>query len=395
MVSKAEPYLAGDHAAVRVQGVRKQYRKAAHSHRFLTLKSALLGGDLFKVLAPGEVFTALDEVSLEIARGETLGVIGSNGAGKSTLLKIIAGTTKPTAGTVSVDGKVSALIELGAGFHPEISGRENVFINGIMLGLSRRQVTERFDDIVSFAELEDFIDAPVKTYSSGMYMRLGFSIAIHIDPEVLLIDEVLAVGDEAFVADGQHLVHQQDIGVDVNRDGKAQAHVHAGGVGLHRCVDEVLELGKLDDLVEAPRDLPAREAEHDAVDEDVLAARDLGMKSRAQFDERRHPAVDPHRAARRFRDAGDELQCRTLAGPVAADDSDGTAGRHRERQIGHRRKSLLGPQMRDQGARQQRTLERRELSATVAAVDLRDVVEFDRGRHTASANESRNRSNTQ
>lgn len=199
MASKRQREVTGDQVAVRVQAVRKQYRKAAHAHRFLTFKSALLGGDLFKVLAPGEVFTALDEVSLEIARGETLGVIGSNGAGKSTLLKIIAGTTKPTAGTVLVNGKVSALIELGAGFHPEISGRENVFINGIMLGLSRQQVTERFDDIVSFAELEDCIDAPVKTYSSGMYMRLGFSIAIHIDPEVLLIDEVLAVGDEAFV----------------------------------------------------------------------------------------------------------------------------------------------------------------------------------------------------
>jgi ABC-type polysaccharide/polyol phosphate transport system ATPase subunit len=186
-------------AVVRIEKVVKQYRKAAHAHRFLTLKSAILGGDLFKALAPSEVFTALDAVSLDLTRGETLGVIGANGAGKSTLLKIIAGTTKPTSGTVSVDGKISALIELGAGFHPEISGRENVFINGIMLGLSRQQVTERFDDIVSFAELEDFIDAPVKNYSSGMYMRLGFSIAIHIDPDVLLIDEVLAVGDEAFV----------------------------------------------------------------------------------------------------------------------------------------------------------------------------------------------------
>jgi len=186
-------------AVVRVQNVSKQYRKAAHAHRFLTLKSAILGGDLFKALSPSDVFTALNDVNLEIRRGETLGVIGSNGAGKSTLLKIIAGTTKPTTGRVAVDGKISALIELGAGFHPEISGRENVFINGIMLGLSRREVAERFDDIVEFAELEDFIEAPVKNYSSGMYMRLGFSIAIHIDPDVLLIDEVLAVGDEAFV----------------------------------------------------------------------------------------------------------------------------------------------------------------------------------------------------
>ena len=184
---------------VRVENVDKRYRKVAHAHRFLTLKSAIVGGDLFNALAPSEVFTALDDISLDIARGETLGVIGSNGAGKSTLLKIIAGAAKPTAGKVTVDGTISALIELAAGFHPEISGRENVFINGIILGLSRGQVAERFDDIVSFAELQDFIDAPVKTYSSGMYMRLGFSVAIHIDPEVLLIDEVLAVGDEAFV----------------------------------------------------------------------------------------------------------------------------------------------------------------------------------------------------
>jgi ABC-type polysaccharide/polyol phosphate transport system ATPase subunit len=133
-----------------------------------------------------------------VPRGSTFGVIGENGSGKSTLLKLLAGITKPTRGSLRVDGRISALIELGAGFHPEISGRENVAINGIMLGLSRREVEERFDDIVDFAELREFIDAPVKTYSSGMYMRLGFSVAIHVDPDVLLIDEVLAVGDEAF-----------------------------------------------------------------------------------------------------------------------------------------------------------------------------------------------------
>jgi ABC-type polysaccharide/polyol phosphate transport system ATPase subunit len=114
------------------------------------------------------------------------------------MLKLVAGIGKPTAGTVSVRGRISALIELGAGFHPEISGRENVFINGMMLGLSKRDIARRFDEIVAFAELEDFIDAPVKTYSSGMYMRLGFAVAIHVDPDVLLVDEVLAVGDEAF-----------------------------------------------------------------------------------------------------------------------------------------------------------------------------------------------------
>ena len=113
-------------------------------------------------------------------------------------LKLVAGITKPTSGTVKVDGRISALIELGAGFHPEISGRENVFINGIMLGLAKREIQRRFDEIVEFAELTEFIDAPVKTYSSGMYMRLGFAVAIHVDPDVLLVDEVLAVGDAAF-----------------------------------------------------------------------------------------------------------------------------------------------------------------------------------------------------
>lgn len=186
-------------AAIIIDRVSKQYRRFAHTHRFLTLKSALVGGNMFKALAPDQVFTALDDVSMTIEKGETFGVIGGNGAGKSTLLKIIAGTTKPTTGESEVNGKISALIELGAGFHPEISGRENVFINGIMLGLTRAEIGERFDDIVAFAELEEFIDAPVKTYSSGMYMRLGFSVAIHVEPDVLLIDEVLAVGDESYV----------------------------------------------------------------------------------------------------------------------------------------------------------------------------------------------------
>lgn len=185
--------------AIGLRGVTKRYRRVAQSHKFLTLKSAFVGGNLFKVLNPAEVFTALEGVDLDIERGETFGVIGANGAGKSTLMKLVAGTTKPTEGEVELDGKVSALIELGAGFHPEISGRENVYINGIMLGLSRAEIEQRFDDIVAFAELEDFIDAPVKNYSSGMYMRLGFSVAIHVDPDILVIDEVLAVGDEAFV----------------------------------------------------------------------------------------------------------------------------------------------------------------------------------------------------
>jgi ABC-type polysaccharide/polyol phosphate transport system ATPase subunit len=185
-------------AAVEARELRKVYRRFLHQHQFKTLKSALLTGSLLSDLTPDQTFTALDGVSFDVPKGSTFGVIGENGSGKSTLLKLLAGITKPTSGSLGVNGRISALIELGAGFHPEISGRENVAINGIMLGLSRREVEERFDEIVEFAELRPFIDAPVKTYSSGMYMRLGFAVAIHVNPDVLLIDEVLAVGDEGF-----------------------------------------------------------------------------------------------------------------------------------------------------------------------------------------------------
>src|SRR5215212_9529009 len=184
--------------AIEVTNATKIYRRFGHKRQFATLKSALLRGSLIRDLRPEETFTAVSDVSFTVPPGTTLGVIGRNGSGKSTMLKLVAGITKPTSGTVNVNGRISALIELGAGFHPEISGRENVFINGIMLGLTKRDVAARFDEIVEFAELRDFIDAPVKTYSSGMYMRLGFAVAIHVDPDVLLVDEVLAVGDEGF-----------------------------------------------------------------------------------------------------------------------------------------------------------------------------------------------------
>src|SRR5688500_5109310 len=184
--------------AIELTNVTKVYRKYARRKQFATLKSALLTGSLIQDLQPDETFPALQGVSFSVPAGRTYAIIGRNGSGKSTALKLVAGITKPTTGTVKVVGRISALIELGAGFHPEISGRENVFINGIMLGLTKREVTRRFDEIVEFAELQDFIDAPVKTYSSGMYMRLGFAVAIHVDPDVLLVDEVLAVGDEGF-----------------------------------------------------------------------------------------------------------------------------------------------------------------------------------------------------
>jgi ABC-type polysaccharide/polyol phosphate transport system ATPase subunit len=184
--------------AIELVDVSKVYRRFSHRRQFATLKSALLSRSLIRNLRPDETFPAVRNVSFSVPRGQTLGVIGRNGSGKSTTLKLVAGITKPTSGTVTVSGRISALIELGAGFHPEISGRENVFINGIMLGLTKREITRRFDEIVEFAEMQEFIDAPVKTYSSGMYMRLGFAVAIHVDPDVLLVDEVLAVGDEGF-----------------------------------------------------------------------------------------------------------------------------------------------------------------------------------------------------
>jgi ABC-2 type transport system ATP-binding protein len=145
-----------------------------------------------------EWFWALKDIDLEIKKGETLGIMGPNGSGKSTLLKLIAGVSQPTKGKITTHGRVAPLIELAAGFHPELTGRENVYLNAIILGMSRREIEAKFKTIVDFAELWDFIDAPVKHYSSGMYVRLAFSVAIHTDPDILILDEILAVGDEQF-----------------------------------------------------------------------------------------------------------------------------------------------------------------------------------------------------
>lgn len=153
---------------------------------------------LFRGKAFSEPFYALRDVSFTIDRGETVGIIGRNGSGKSTILKLIAGVMAPTEGEVCVRGRVSPLIELGAGFHPDLTGRENVHLNALILGMKSREIREQFDSIVDFSELREFIDTPVKRYSSGMYMRLGFAVAVHSNPEILLVDEVLSVGDAHF-----------------------------------------------------------------------------------------------------------------------------------------------------------------------------------------------------
>jgi ABC-2 type transport system ATP-binding protein/lipopolysaccharide transport system ATP-binding protein len=145
-----------------------------------------------------ETFLALCDVNLKVNAGEVFGLIGHNGAGKSTLLKLIAKVLRPTSGRVWVKGRIAPLLEMGAGFHPELSGRENVYLNGAMLGFSRHEMDEKFDRIVEFAELHEFIEAPIRTYSSGMWARLGFAVATDVDPEILIVDEVLSVGDEAF-----------------------------------------------------------------------------------------------------------------------------------------------------------------------------------------------------
>ena len=183
---------------IELDNVSKEYRLWGRRSQFATLKSALLGRDL--KMAPEASVPALTDVSFSVDRGEAFGIIGRNGSGKSTLLKLVSGILKPTRGRVAVSGRIAALIELGAGFHPEITGRENIYINGIMLGLTKREIEQRFDKIVEFSGIGPFLDQPVKTYSSGMYVRLGFAVAVHVDPDVLLIDEVLAVGDEEFSA---------------------------------------------------------------------------------------------------------------------------------------------------------------------------------------------------
>jgi lipopolysaccharide transport system ATP-binding protein len=194
---------------IRVEALSKQYRIGTSRAPYETLRESLtraLAAPFRRRPGPrgreggpaSDVFWALRDVSFEVRQGEALGVIGRNGAGKSTLLKILSRITEPTAGSVTLQGRVGSLLEIGTGFHPELTGRENIFLNGAILGMRRAEIQQRFDDIVAFAEVERFLETPVKRYSTGMYMRLAFAVAAHLEPEIVLVDEVLAVGDAAF-----------------------------------------------------------------------------------------------------------------------------------------------------------------------------------------------------
>jgi len=189
--------------AIKVENLSKLYRIGAAQQRHDTLRDALVDR-LHRWRRRGQpegeenIIWALKDVSFEVQPGEVLGIIGRNGAGKSTLLKILSRITEPTSGRAVINGRVGSLLEVGTGFHPELTGRENIYLNGAILGMTRREIDRKFDEIVAFAEIEKFLDTPVKRYSSGMYVRLAFAVAAHLEPEILLVDEVLAVGDAAF-----------------------------------------------------------------------------------------------------------------------------------------------------------------------------------------------------
>lgn len=195
--------------AVKIENVSKEYRLGAIGGTTLRDDLQRLGAKLLKKEDPtskigtkdiklNEKFLALDNISLEVNKGEAVGIIGHNGAGKSTLLKLFSRVTAPTKGTISFNGRIASMLEVGTGFHPELTGRENVYMNGAILGMTKEEITKKFDEIVAFAEMEKFIDTPVKRYSSGMYVKLAFAVAAHLDSEILIMDEVLAVGDMKF-----------------------------------------------------------------------------------------------------------------------------------------------------------------------------------------------------
>lgn len=240
--------------ALKLDHVFKKFRRGEIYNSLRDLIPAMTGRFLKRFGSQKlerEEFWALKDVSFEVARGEAVGIIGSNGAGKSTMLKLLSGIMKPTSGTLTVNGKLSALIEVGAGFHQDLTGRENIYLNGVILGMSRNDIKLKFDQIVEFSGLADFIDTPVKRYSSGMFARLGFSVAAHVDPDILLVDEVLSVGDYVFqkkcVARMNEIMREGTTVIFVSHNLRAITDL------CHRCVlldhGTVLSVGPTNEIV--------------------------------------------------------------------------------------------------------------------------------------------------
>lgn len=262
-----------------LDGINKAFKKGSVKSGYSTVKSALLSLFARKKDRVELVKTtqAVKDITLRIPKGLAVGIIGRNGSGKSTLLKLITGIYKPDSGRVAVEGRMAALIELGAGFHPDFSGRENVQIAAAMYGLKNSEIKEKFNDIVKFAELDDFIDSPVRTYSSGMFMRLGFSVAVHTDPDILLVDEVLAVGDEKF----QHKC--KDKLAELKKEGKTLLLVSHDLGAVERWSDEVvwIDKGKIIDrgeprrVIDAYRDFIEKGEIKDATEKTVMEGETL------------------------------------------------------------------------------------------------------------------------
>ncbi|HEY0084154.1 MAG TPA: polysaccharide ABC transporter ATP-binding protein, partial [Pyrinomonadaceae bacterium] len=238
---------------IKVEGLGKRYRIGAQQSPYGSLRETLAGA----VRAPlrllqrassdaQSTFWAVKDVSFEVQPGEVVGIIGRNGAGKSTLLKLLSRITEPTTGRIELYGRVGSLLEVGTGFHPELSGRENIYLNGAILGMSRTEIARKFDEIVAFAEVERFIDTPVKHYSSGMYLRLAFAVAAHLEPEILIVDEVLAVGDSAFQK--KCLNKMQDVG----QEGRTVIFVSHNMPAVTRLCPRAIMLGQGQILADGP-----------------------------------------------------------------------------------------------------------------------------------------------
>ena len=231
--------------SIRVENLGKRYKIGENLIEYQTLRDSIAG--IFKpnnknaIVESGKSIWALKDVSFEVRQGEVLGIIGKNGAGKSTLLKILSRVTEPSEGLVEINGRVGSLLEVGTGFHPELTGRENIYLNGAILGMKRHEINHKFNEIVEFSEVADFIDTPVKRYSSGMYLRLAFAVAAHLEPEILVVDEVLAVGDAEF--------QRKCIGKmsDVSKEGRTVLFVSHNMSAILRLTEEslVIDHGKL------------------------------------------------------------------------------------------------------------------------------------------------------